>query len=1137
MKNEGEIRWIQLSDLHMFDSTKYERQKKALWKFNKTTDFVVITGDLHQYGTDYSMTLSFLNEMVRKLDIEKKDIIIVPGNHDISTFDNRDKFIKAIDQGIEYNEDVYRTEIEQLYSAFGEYEKFLKKFYGNIVTEMNFLKNGMYIWDNKLAIVCINTALISDKNHFKPQIIDIYELEKIKDKKYPCIAIMHHDYYSISDMHKPYIDIRFRELGVSATLSGHKHRYSKSMIDLGDDKIIPNFCCAKSISQPGDSWSDIGIIEYRWNLKENKVLVIPYQWNDFNLFFVPTIKFESQKNMIVDDSGNITLKRSFDLIYCSEDKQQCITIERENEKVVETIDDFEKFYEDIQKDYIDKILEAIGKSDEKFKKAINIMERLITYKGNKVNFSQIIDFIVSCKNKEVLTISGLQGTGKSTFLSLVYYELKKRIDETNIFPILIDLHVLDNKYKKTRAKDILKKDLIRIDELIKKYHDKKFILIVDGTDDYIRKIPDLEDILYRYIDKNNMSNFAFCIGKADNLPNEMCRASKLQVFSKKSVHKLETHKIKKSDDDTLSTIIKNLITIYSFSIKQSDIAIIKRVINMYTINEIDYRTLLIVLRVCEGNMDNMFDYQLGGYFYKYYLIEMGGEEIKLYKHAEVAYQYVILKQQKGLSSLSYTKIIYNNGITIDFLLAYYFVSLIKNDSNDLIAILKSNFVFTASVNKFIKDLILNKYSSEQIEIVEKIIKSYDIAHMSMKSQICYMLGRIEENNAKEKAKKFLIDKWECLYNDLFKDDKLKLISEDIKSELVLFRTISVSLIWLGYDKNQEKFLRCVLLNEKLNQINRGFHLEYYEDKAFMNGVSPTYVDDKSISVDKTMNYFINNINKGFSKLGKFNKSIYLDIVTLFSIYQYRMEDKQIRLKYKDRLINIAEKVLQSSEIQSKTIINYITTVKKLLSDNPYKDFIDEIYLSKSIEREGWVRRGVSKVESIADHMYGCYILGMFFLPDNVHQCIDYNIPDIENYSAYSKELILKMLLLHDLAEVQIGDIITPEKQLSEQKKENSCFDYYEFLCSFPYVYGLGNQKKIWDEFVGNTSINAKIANDFDKIEPVVQAYIYKNRGNEINLDEWKDYALKNVNTSLGKQFLCFVINKIIVQENELSEDS
>lgn len=150
------------------------------------------------------------------------------------------------------------------------------------------------------------------------------------------------------------------------------------------------------------------------------------------------------------------------------------------------------------------------------------------------------------------------------------------------------------------------------------------------------------------------------------------------------------------------------------------------------------------------------------------------------------------------------------------------------------------------------------------------------------------------------------------------------------------------------------------------------------------------------------------------------------------------------------------------------------------------------------------------------------------MPTNVHQCIDYNIPDIEKYLDYSKESILEMLLLHDLAETRIGDIVTLEKDKREIEDENSSFAYYEYLCSFPHIYGLGNQKKAWDEFVENSTINAKIANDIDKMEPLIQAYIYKKKGNEINLGEWKEYARKNVNTTLGKQFLQFIIDRILV---------
>ena len=788
--------------------------------------------------------------------------------------------------------------------------------------------------------------------------------------------------------------------------------------------------------------------------------------------------------------------------------------------------EFKEFFSDVQKQYLDSIVESIGEDEEKFKCAIDIMGKIIWYKGQKVEFDRIYNFIINCKDKLVLSINGLQGTGKSTFLSLVYYKMMKEIEKTNIFPILIDLHYFEN-YVKKKSKEILWNHLNRIDSLITNHPNIKFLIMFDGADEYVRKTSDLEDILFSYVSEHEKGNFAFCIGSAEKLPDEMIKNGKLQNISRRTTYKIETHRISKDNDEDILFIIKNLRMVYGFSVKDASIQIIKKAINVYTINKIDYRTLLIVLRIFDAIPINNKDLQLGNYFYEYYIMEMEGDEKELIKHAKAAYQYTVLKEKSALGNLKYAKIIYNNGITRDFLLAYYFVYLIRRNANEIENVLNSNFVFTASVNKFIKDLLLNKYQKEQEDIVKKLIAAYQKSDMSMKSQICYILGRIQISNAKVIACSFLNKSWSDLYDKLFENNILVSPNRDIKSELVLFRTISVSLIWLDYFNNQENFLKCIIFNEKLNQINRGFHLEYYEDKAYINGESPTYIDDDEISVDKTMSHLISNINKGFSKKGEFNKSVYLDIVTLFSIYQYRMERKEIKEKYEKILLDIANNILKSPKIQSKTIINYVTTVKELLSDNPYKLLVDEIYQVKDVKREGWVRRKIYLPESIADHMYSCYILGVFFLPNKIDHCIDYKLSDIDNYKFYSKDRILQMLLLHDLAEVKIGDIVTQEKGKKDSDKESKRFDYYEFLCSFPKIYGLGNRKALWDEFVEKATINAKIANDIDKIEPVIQAYIYKKRGNEIDLNEWIDYARQNVRTSFGKQFLDFVIDTII----------
>ena len=1129
MKNKGEIRWIQLSDLHMFDSTEVARQKKALFnQFSKTIDFFIITGDLHQYNSDYQLSEAFLTELMHKMEIEKEDIIIVPGNHDVVPLKRRNEVIGNIDKNIEVDSDVYLKDLNQLLRAFDKYKRFLEKFYGEDIEKFDLLNNNLHVWRDSIAILCINTALISDEEHYKPQIIDIYGLEKLDNSKTPCIAIMHHDYYAISDNQKPFIKAKFKEMGVSATLSGHRHRYTTNIIDLGNGENIPNFCCAKSVSEPRDLWSDVGLIEYRWKIGEKEVKVIPYEWVLDKLSFTPSTRFESQENTRVDDNGAILLKRGF-IIRTVKNKigQKTLNDENIKDKTMQKSKAFEEFFVTVQKQYLDEILEKIEDDEEKFKNAISIMEQFIWYDGKKVEFEEILSLIGSCRDKFVLSISGLQGTGKSTFLSLLYYKMRQNVEKTNLFPILIDLHCLE-KYSKKIANKILNEHLMKVDNLIKKYSYMKFFLMVDGADEYYRRTSALEDILYNYVNSyNKIGNFAFCIGSAEKLPDEMKKSGKLQIISRKATYKIEAHRIKKSDDEKISYIIRRLCAVYGFKVDETAIQVIKKAINVYTINKIDYRTLLIVLRIFDTIPINNRDFQLGNYFHEYYLMEMDGDEKELIKHARAAYEYTVLKKKDILRNLKHAKIIYNNGITRDFLLAYYFMYLIRNDLPEKDGVLNSNFVFTASANKFIKDLLLNKYNKEQSFIVRKLIEAYQKSDMSMKSQIGYILGRIKDSNAKSNARSFLNERWNELYEKLFKNNILNSQNQGIKSELVLFRTISVSLIWLDYYKNQENFLKCLVLNEKLNQINRAFHLEYYEDKAYINGESPTYVDDDRISVDKTMQHLINNINKGFSKNGQFNKSIYLDIITLFSIYQYRMGNQEIKEKYEKVLLVIAEKILKSSKIQSKTVINYVTTIKELLSENPYKMLVNEIYQVKDVKREGWIRRKIYMPESIADHMYGCYMLGIFFLPNTIEHCIDYEIVDKDNYKLYSKDKILQMLLLHDLAEVKIGDIVTQEKEQKDSEKESKRFDYYEFLCSFPKIYGLGNRKVLWDEFVEKSTINAKIANDIDKIEPVIQAYHYRNKEEMIDIDEWIDYARQKIHTSLGKQLLDLVIDKII----------
>ena len=74
---------------------------------------------------------------------------------------------------------------------------------------------------------------------------------------------------------------------------------------------------------------------------------------------------------------------------------------------------------------------------------------------------------------------------------------------------------------------------------------------------------------------------------------------------------------------------------------------------------------------------------------------------------------------------------------------------------------------------------------------------------------------------------------------------------------------------------------------------------------------------------------------------------------------------------------------------------------------------------------------------------------------------------------------------------------------------------------------MGRNVRHWRELFSKSTINGKIANDLDKLEPLVQAYMYKVMGYNIDLEEWKDDVEQNLKTTLGRKLLDFVINNIL----------
>ena len=141
------------------------------------------------------------------------------------------------------------------------------------------------------------------------------------------------------------------------------------------------------------------------------------------------------------------------------------------------------------------------------------------------------------------------------------------------------------------------------------------------------------------------------------------------------------------------------------------------------------------------------------------------------------------------------------------------------------------------------------------------------------------------------------------------------------------------------------------------------------------------------------------------------------------------------------------------------------------------DFLKDSTNLKTISRQGWIDKlSIKNPESVADHSYSMAIMAMI-------------ISDLENYDS---EKILKMTLLHDLAESKIGDI-TPEQMTLESKVkiENKAFD--EIINQLPEPIK-SQYLEIWKEYQNNSSKESLFVHQIDKLEMALQAKIYQKDG-------------------------------------------
>lgn len=284
-----QFRWIQLSDLHIFDSTEWNimKQEYETVLSNKKIDFVIVTGDLHQFNHKYEKTILFLNNMVQYLGITPKDVFIIPGNHDVGTFKYKKLVVKDICENIAADPDCYYDYYNDFVESYGAYKEFLKEFYGTDYKEYEKVVSGhnLFTWNDRINILALNSTFICDGTNDHQQILNTRDLTTLTIRNgLPTIACAHHN---IDDLYQVHCDILSKVLSsqkVSAYLCGDRHLYSKTAFK--NNLSIVCITCGKSACEPKDNYSQLGFILYETTAADTCVYH-PFLWDKKHFRFQP----------------------------------------------------------------------------------------------------------------------------------------------------------------------------------------------------------------------------------------------------------------------------------------------------------------------------------------------------------------------------------------------------------------------------------------------------------------------------------------------------------------------------------------------------------------------------------------------------------------------------------------------------------------------------------------------------------------------------------------------------------------------------------------------------------------------------------------------------------------------------------
>jgi putative hydrolases of HD superfamily len=169
----------------------------------------------------------------------------------------------------------------------------------------------------------------------------------------------------------------------------------------------------------------------------------------------------------------------------------------------------------------------------------------------------------------------------------------------------------------------------------------------------------------------------------------------------------------------------------------------------------------------------------------------------------------------------------------------------------------------------------------------------------------------------------------------------------------------------------------------------------------------------------------------------------------------------------------------------------------------FTEFFKNALKLKEVKRTGWMYKDIPSPESVADHTWGISMLALTVpLPKGI-----------------DRDRLVKMALIHDLGEIEIGDVVWETGKYSNVKKRLNKHES-EKKAFIQIMDNLGNDelKKLSLEFLEQKTQTALFLRELDKLEMVFQALAYEAKVHPSSLDEFWENANKYIKDKTLKEY-------------------